>query len=320
MPPYSLSGQDTRKRRVAWPLFLARQRTAYGRMKPLVKARRRWFRAGVALIAICLVIAATRAPVSAYVVEGPHAVDLMIKALGRGRILQVRQRLRIYDLSMETGERELVETAVYLFPGRYRAEIRSASIQRIHVAADGRSVTIIDDKIASFSVSPLDQYKDLLLCRERSQLLERLTAAGVNTFITSLGRFGDALVVILGARYPDENRPQVWLDKDSYLPLRWIIRPDGHPDGPFEAHFLAWQKVGQQWYPRRIELFENNTMIREIVAEQVLTKADIRPADFDIEALLAKHANPFRNASGDGLPPGNDIEKAIDDFRKRFEQ
>jgi hypothetical protein len=188
------------------------------------------------------------------------------------------------------------------------------------VEADGRSITIIDDKIASLSVSPLDQYKDLLLCRERSQLLERLTALGVNTFVTSLGRFGDDLVVILGARYPDESRPQVWLDKDSFLPLRWIIRPDGHPDGPFEAHFLAWQKAGQQWYPRRIELFENNTMIREIVAEQVLTKADIRSEDFDIEALLAKHATPSLNAPEAGSPQGSEIEKAIEDFRKRFEQ
>lgn len=319
MPPYIVCGQGTRKQRVAWPFFLRPG-------NPVSKLSVRWgslvalwrFLVVVTTTGLCAAVFSGNA--AGYVVQGPHAADLMIRSLGSGKLLSVRQRVLFYDLALDSPVREVTETAVYIFPDRYRSEIRSTGIHRIHVEDGGRSVTITDDRVTSRSVSLLDRYKDLLLCRERSQLIERLAGFGVNPLVTSLGRFGDVLVVIIGARYPDEDRPQVWLDKDSYLPLRWILRPDSDPDGPFEVHFSAWQEVGRQWYPRRIEFYENNVLIREILVEQVLTSSRVNPEDLDVDDLATRFARPVMPEKTEGAPAVGEIEKAIEDFRKRFEQ
>jgi outer membrane lipoprotein-sorting protein len=307
MPLYNVCGQDIQEQRVSWPLFLLGKGLWQGRQMRLVM----WI--------TCLFVVLSTTSAAAYVVQGPHAAELMIQALGRGNVLQVKQRIHLHDLSMKTNEREVFETATYLFPERFRSEIRAPSLHRIHIESKGRSITVIDNNITSLSITPLDHYKDLLLYRDRTRLLERLTATGVNTQVTSLGRFGDDLVVVIGARYPDENRPQIWLDKTSYRPLRWILRTDDHPEGPLEIHYLAWQKVSRQWFPRRIELYEDNTMVREIIVEQVLTKADIQPGDFDIDALTQQYATPSLRTPVE-TPLESDIERAIEDFRKQFEE
>ncbi|MFH1984957.1 MAG: hypothetical protein ABIL58_24205 [Pseudomonadota bacterium] len=269
------------------------------------------------MLAAVFFLAAISAHVEAYVVPGPQAAALMTRALGSGSALSVQLRIRFHDLALETTAREVIETAVYLFPERYRSEIRSAGIHRIHVEAGGKAVTITDDRVTSRSVSTVDQYKDLLLFRKPALLIEKLAGYGVNPQVTSLGRFGDALVVIIGARYPDESRPQVWLDKESFLPLRWIVRPDADSSGPFEIHFSAWQEVQGQWFPRRIESYENNVLTREILVEKVLPSASARPGDFDVEALAARYVQPPGTTGS--APPTSEIDKTIEDFRKRFE-
>lgn len=320
MPPYIVCGQGTRQHRVAWPLFLRPESPVTQR-----PARRRfiialWRRTGIALLTAVLCLGFFSNHAAGYVVPGPQAAELMIRALGNGKTLSVRQRVVFYDFAADSLVREVTESAVYIFPERYRSEIRSTGIHRIHVEADGKSITITDGSITNRSVSWLDRYKDLLLCRERSRLIERLAGFGVNPLVTSLGRFGEVVVVIIGARYPDEDRPQVWLDKNSFLPLRWILRPDSDPEGPFEVQFSAWQEVARQWYPRRIEFYENNVIVREILVEKVVTSASVNPEDFDVDDLATRFAQPVAPENAGDVPPASEIEKAIEDFRKRFEQ
>ena len=319
MPPYIVSGQDTRQPRVAWPLFLGppmSTRVQIDWRQGSVAARRCVV---VAALVSVLLLAAISPPAAGYVVPGPQAAALMTQALGRGSVLSVRLRVRFNDLALETTGREVIETAVYAFPDRYRSEIRANGIHRIHVEAGGKAVTITDDRVTSRRVSAVDRYKDLLLFREPSLLIEKLAGYGVNTQVTSLGRFGDTLVVVIGARYPDESRPQIWLDKESFLPLRWIVRPDEDAGGPFEIHFSAWQDVQGQWFPRRIESYENNVMTREILVEQVLPSASLDPGDFDVDELAARYAQSPIPGTTEGAPPANEIDKTIEDFRKRFE-
>lgn len=314
MPPYNSSGQGTRVGRVAWPLFL-KKHAASPSLWPVKRVH----------VVICFVLCALAVSLLpargfGYVVQGPHAAALMVKALGSGAGLSVKQRVRFYGLELSSQVHEVVEQAEYRFPERYRSEIRADGIHRLHVESDGRSVTVTDDRITSRSVSVLDGYKDLLMVRQTSALIEKLAAHGVNPLISSLGRFEDKLVVIIGARYPDESRPQVWLEMDTYLPLRWIIRPDDAAEGPFEIHFLAWQQVNKQWYPRRIEMYENNMLVRDILVEHVSTSPASRPGDFDVDAIVERYAAAMAQQAPEGAPPVDDIDKTIEDFRKRFEK
>jgi hypothetical protein len=109
----------------------------------------------------------------------------------------------------------------------FRSDILSENTQKIHVVSKGRELTIIDGKIADDFQSVFDIYKDLILYRSRILLQKRLDMLGVDGSISSLGRFRGKIAYIVGAQYPDESASQVWLNKDTFRPIRWIMNGSG---------------------------------------------------------------------------------------------
>ena len=275
------------------------------------------FAAVILLAALFLVTAAPHG--DAYVPPGPLAIDRMVRSLGKGRFLQTRQQWYFFDSAASAAGGDIRETARYRFPEQFKSEIRAAAFHRLHVVSGNRSITILDKQITSRQPSRFDQYKDLLLYRSRSLMTERLTYHGVDTLVTSVGRFNDTLAIVIGARYPDESKPQVWLTKDSFLPIRWIVRPDDESDIPFEIHYSGWQKVGKQYFPRKIEFYENYVLAREIIVEQVDVTAVVEEREFSIDYYLKHYGTPDTTSPVEGESGPSEIDKTIDDFRKRFE-
>ena len=277
-----------------------------------------FFTAAVILLAAFFLVTASPHGY-AYVPPGPLAIDTMVRALGTGRFLQTRQRWYFFDSAPSAAGADIRETAQYRFPAQFKSEIRAAALHRLHVVSGNRSITILDQQITSRQPSRFDQYKDLLLYRSRAMMTERLAFHGVDTLVTSVGRFNDTLDIVIGARYPDESKPQVWLDKDSFLPIRWIVRPDDESGIPFEIHYSGWQKVGKQHFPRKIEFYENYVLAREIIVEQVDVTTVVGEREFNIDYYLKQYGTPGAASPAEGESGPSEIDKTIDDFRKRFE-
>jgi len=314
------------------------------------------------LLAICFLIAVSflfLGHVQAYVLQGPHILDLMVKQLGKARSLFVSQELIFYrpvsqieidsDASVEeypaiddtvielrdeekiavdenalVGEiLELEEILRFVFSSNaFRSDAKSLDSERIHVVSGGRSLTIIDGNIVPAVASRFDLYKDIFLYRTRDGLVERLLELGVDVSVSSLGRFEGEIAFVLGAVYPDESVSQIWIDRETFLPTRWIIQGNG---GSFESdvlevRYLTWWKSGPSRYPSRVEFYQDGKLVR-VNQIKSFREGDIFSEDlFDIEHLRSVY--PL--APEQPLVPGepgepSEVQKTIDEFKRVFE-
>jgi outer membrane lipoprotein-sorting protein len=312
------------------------------------------FKKSIGLIVLVLAFVSFNATTSAYVLQGPHILELMAEGLGRAKSLLVHQKVIFYNISpsspstsVETqpektagkdftaaqaesrmkGEGtdlpaemvELDETLRYDFPHAFRADIASADNQRIHVFADGEAVTVIDGAVKSGPEISFDYYKDLLLIRSRPELVDRLKQLHVDVSLSSLGRFEGQTAFVIGARYPDESVSQVWVDQKTFRPIRWIIS-NGEGYHPLDVRYLSWWQLGDIWYPMRIEFFQDGNLVRAIQVQKYGVNPEFSKSLFDIEQLKSSYPKAPAALSASSESEGmSEVQKTIEEFKKIFE-
>jgi outer membrane lipoprotein-sorting protein len=262
------------------------------------------------------------APTNAYVLPGPYILKLMTQNLGKAKSLLVSQKLVIHDESPQKIGVELSETLRYVFPEKFRSDTSSENVHRIHVLSKGKAVTVIDGKIADESDNSYDRYKDLLLFRSREILQKKLSLLGVDVTVSSLGRFQGKPAYVLGAQYPDETVPQVWLDKDTFRPFRQIMtgKAGESQENSLEVRYFEWRKVHHTWYPMRIEFFATGILVREIHVQDIKVNPSFPDELFDIEHLKSLYPKiaPAEQEQGN-KEDLNEVQKTIEDFKKLYE-
>ena len=254
---------------------------------------------------------------NAYVLPGPFLLKLMIQNLGIAKRLLVTQKLVLHDDIPNMNADELSETLNFKFPETFRSDIVSEKIQRIRIVSDNSVFTVIDGKISDAPENSYDHYKDLLLFRSREILQERLLRLGVDVKVASLGRFQGNPAYVLGAQYPDETLSQVWLDKNTFLPFRWIMT--GNATQNLEVLYLDWKKLNQTWYPMRIEFFSNGNLVREIHVQNIEVNPSFRADLFDIQKLKSLYPKdaPAEPKNG-GKKELDEVQKTIEEFKKIY--
>lgn len=260
---------------------------------------------------------------TAYVLTGPHILDLMIKQIGKADRLLVTQKLVLKDHSSEQGTIEFEETARYIFPDNFRSDTFSDSVKRVFVSSGGDTITIMDDKIYSEPESKYDLYKDLFLYQSRPLLESRLIRLGIDVATSSVGRFQNRIVYIIGAEYPDETRSQVWIDKDSFRPIRWLLVPSEPTNTDnrktLEFRYGMWQKIDSVPYPMKIQVFQGDFLLREINAESLTVNPTFEANLFDIDYLRTQYeAELSEKIKPDDMGLG-EVQKTIQEFKKRYE-
>jgi hypothetical protein len=254
---------------------------------------------------------------NAYVLPGPYLLKLMTQHLGGGERLLVTQKLLVYDADSETGLAEFNETLKFVFPETFRSDIASGKVQRIHVLSEDGVLTVIDGKISAESDNPYDHYTDLILFRSNKLLQNRLLDLGVNVRVSSLGRFQGNTSYVLGAQYPDEDSPQVWLDKNTFRPIRWIMTHQ--LTQRLEVRYLNWQATNHIWYPMHTEFFFNGSLVREIYVQDIKVNPSF-PADiFDIQQLKSQYPQQALSEPEKGAKEEMDeVQKTIEEFKKIY--
>ena len=289
-------------------------------MEPL-KLKRTSILAAWAVFSVMFLTATTPGPAVAYVLEGPHVLELSAKAMGTIAALQANQKLLIYPQTPESAPTVYDETATYVMPERFRSDIDSDQVQRTHLVFADSSITVIDGRMA-VGESMFDRYQQLLRSRTRPRLMRTLNRLGVETAISSLGRLEETVVFVLGARYPDESVSQLAIDKETYLPVRLLLvdRGTAAADTRLEIFYRNWQKVQSGWFPFQVDFYINDHLAREIRVADLRINPSI-PADMmDLETLKSSAAlNDTDTPQGQKQEAVEAVQQAVKDFQKKFE-
>ena len=315
------------------------------------------------ILIVSLVFAASFAfvsPIHAYVLQGRHVLDLMIEKLGVAETLFVSQKLFFYrtapaadsstttagaapratanedagsiqaDVPFKINQKaspletiELEESLRFVFSDSFRSDARSQNSERIYIFSHGRTLTIIDGTIVPDAANRFDLYKDILLYRSRQALADRLLELGVDVSISSLGRFEDKIAYVIGAEYPDESVNQLWVDKETLLPLRLIIKglKGGVGSDTVEMRYLTWWRIGETRYPSRIEFYQDENLVRVNQAKNFEENTTFSKELFDIEHLKTVYPRTLAMppvAAGATEEP-SEVQKTIEEFKRIFE-
>lgn len=256
-----------------------------------------------------------------YVLQGPHLLELMVKTMGLAKTLSVEQTVLVSDPSLSEHPFELNETLKYRFPDRFRSDARFDSTARIHVSAFGQALTIVDGRQVAYRSNGVDRYKDFILYRSGLQLHKMLLSSGVDVGTTSLGRDKDRIVFVIGAQYPDDSVPQVWVDKESFLPLKWLCISSAAPNDRWLYVYDGWQKKADFWYPSVVEIYFNEQLIRKISTNKIVLNPELALQLFDITRLKSQYpiAQPFLEKDPSTSDPTDDVQQTIEEFQKRFD-
>jgi len=271
---------------------------------------------------IVAIVTCLHAPATAYVLPGPYILKLMIRNLGKAKSLLVSQTLVIHDDTLQIRGIELNETLRYVFPDIFRSDTVSENVHRIHVLSEGKALTVIDGKVADDSDTRYDRYKNILLFKPGKMLQDQLFLLGVDITVSSLGRFQGKPAYVLGARYPDETTAQVWLDKDTFRPFRWIMtgKPEQSRETSLEVRYAQWQKVQNTWYPMRIEFFMAGILVREIHVQNIKVNPSFSKKLFDINHLKSLYPQgPPAIPEQENKKDLDEVQKTIEDFKRLYE-
>jgi len=254
------------------------------------------------------------------VLKGEHALQLMIEKNNLPNLLEVFQTVSYFDPKVDSMTADHEQHVRYRIPGEFRADIRADGFERIHVASSDEALIIVDGRIISETEGWTDHYKDIFVYRDRKQLVEKLESLGINFFVTSLGRYQGVICYVMGADYPDESVPQLWVAKDTFRPVRWIFEAAAGSDGVREQKeilYKDWQSHYLTWYPSRIEFFEGRRLVQDIRVQRVSTDPSFSRDLFDM-ARLKRTFTPLVHEEKKA-EDRNDISHQIEEFKKIFE-
>jgi hypothetical protein len=269
-----------------------------------------------------LILLVCTGPAFSYILPAEQIVGYMIDNLGCAGSLQVTQKTVTYDSALEGGMFEVDETLYYNRPDRFRSEASTPAGERVRVAGPEGYISISKGKIISEAESRFDPFKDPLLYQKTGLVLERLEALDVNIEVVSLGRFRDKVAYVIGAEYPDQSVPQIWIEKETFRPIRYVVRGGDAVHGVLEEiEYTDYAPADKdRWYPGRILFYQHGELVQAYVLETLRLNANLPEDMFDIAHLKTMHESvePGEPAHG-AAHEIDEVKKTLRDFRRAFE-
>jgi outer membrane lipoprotein-sorting protein len=257
-----------------------------------------------------------------YVLPACQILSFMIEQFGSARACVVFQETVIYDPALEGGMQEFEETLYYRYPDQFRCEVGTPGSEQVRVVSPEGAIFVMNGKIIAETEDPFDHFKDLLLYRQVGLLGKRLSQLDVNLDLVSLGRYKDRIAYVIGAKYPDESVSQVWIEKNTFRPIRYVLSGGGPNGGALEEiEYADYMSLGKErWYPARILFFQHGRLARMYLLKTFKVNPDLSDQLFDI-AYLKTVYQPIASTKPLPLPKSelDEVEKTIRDFRRTFE-
>ena len=235
---------------------------------------------------------------------------------------QISQKTVIYDPSLEEGMQEFDATLYYRYPDRFRYEVTTPEGEEIRVVGPDGAVVVRNGQIVRQRESQFDHFKDPLLYRNVELLHWKFSQREVDLDVVSLGRYRNKISYVIGAKYPDESLPQVWIEKTTFRPIRYILTPGDLDDSDSEeVEYADYTSLGKnKWYPARILFYRNGRLTRVYVLEDFKINPKLSNKLFDVAHLRTLYQTMTLTEPPPSSPSQLDeVEKTINDFSKTFE-
>jgi hypothetical protein len=237
----------------------------------------------VALVLTLLLIADTT---HAYILPADYVI----------RILAIKRRaIKVRDMSLQltaelAGHPEPVEERLYLkWPERLRL-LQQNDTERIYVEREGAYATGEKDNLTRHTGRPPDLLATLFAPggdnhRERQErILKTLRAAGIDDSVISLGRFEKKPTYVIGARPWETQKPQVWIDKTTFFPVRYVLHTTiGSQRAWVETRLLDYgSELSGERFPRVMEQYRDGRLVRRAEVTKILVNKSLPETLFDL--------------------------------------
>lgn len=97
-----------------------------------------------------------------------------------------------------------------------------------------------------------------------ARLEEAAKELGVALDVVTYARFDGRVSYLIGAKSWDEDKPTIWIDKDTLLPLR-VVAVTKTKDGivtKTDVRLRGWGSAeGGSWFPKAIEVWNDGTLV-----------------------------------------------------------
>ena len=244
---------------------------------------------------LLLFFMASAAPVHAYLLSATQITHQMVRKLGKPVTVSMTQKEVFFrnPTAPDADEEPLVFDEVVRFtaPDRFHASVVTDGKKVEQFSTFNTWFRVVDGKATQGPERAADRYRDPLQFRSESPIKARLTAAGVDLSVTSLNRHAGRIAWVVGASPTDtEVRPQFWVDKESFLPMRWVLFEGKKNPRKVEIWYHGWFKQGNSFFPKRVEFYADGRLFREIRVEKVSPAKALPAKLFDRAAHSGKKA------------------------------
>jgi hypothetical protein len=255
---------------------------------------------------MALLFAAMPLPVRSYVLMGEHILDLTVQALGQAETIEVAQTLTIHAPAPAPTS-SLQETVRIRRPYDFRADASGKDYERHLLISGPNTLMAVNGILLDGPLPRYLRYHDILMGRSRQALVDYLRTMGVDVQVSSLGRLEDHYCYVVGARFPNEDVAQFWVDKDTFLPFRLLLPSSAlHSDaGPVEIRYRNWTFADKTAYPQHIVAMQDHQVMEEVRVDRFQINPVLGGDVFDRALLRQQWERPFPPAemNKDPEPP-----------------
>lgn len=115
------------------------------------------------------------------------------------------------------------------------------------------------------------------------RVVSAISKAGIDTRIVSMSILDETPIYIIGAQPWETNKSQLWLDKNSYLPLRYtMIEKIAETTTAFEMRFVEYGGAGGTLFPRIVEEYKDGVLTRRSEVSKAQFNQNLPESLFDL--------------------------------------
>lgn len=191
-------------------------------------------------------------------------------------LVDVRRGQKIKDLSIEINSEDLasgtaVDEHLYLKQPRRLRLAQEGDEGAVYVENEGNCAAGTAARLKRRKCEAKDLISALFVPGDRGieeiaeELVKALQAAGIDTEMVALGRDEEQrFIYIIGARVWEPDKPQLWLSKATFLPLRLRARMGKAGEkGAYEVRFLDYgSETAGNWFPKVLEEYIGGELVR----------------------------------------------------------
>ncbi len=219
----------------------------------------------------------------------PYAGFVLGKAAEKRASLNLNE-LEVYLQSTDPAGDVADEKLLLKRPGRLRWSRPAPDGEWARIVREGEQAIVRPDGQVAREKVEVEPLTELLLPRGQSTeaiksdyqaLCQKL---GIETGKTSLARFNSRVAIVIGAGSRDRDKPQLWIDKDGYYPVRLLYR--GEHEGQKGMWDIQLREFGAretgELFPRVLERYFDAKLVSHSEVEKVTSTTKLAEAMFQL--------------------------------------